>query len=171
VSRAEWFVGITFIKPCPRLTAIITIFWLTASSPTSLHQCEKLLVFHILCSLYLYLGNPCTHALERGLDLGGYGSNKCRKWCCLPYSRYFLCSDSFREWLRICAEDLGIWLRPWALGSYVWGSIANARMRASFGIMQLSGEPGEKPGEKRKHCKASVKELGARRWEKCLFSF
>ena len=44
-------------------------------------------------------------------------------------------------------------------------------MRDSFGIMQLSGKPGEKPGEKWKYGKASVKELKARRWEKCLFSF
>jgi len=38
-------------------------------------------------------------------------------------------------------------------------------MRDSFGIVQLSGRPGEKPGEKRKHCEASVRELEARRWE------
>jgi len=39
----------------------------------------------------------------------------------------------------------------------VWESIANAGMRDSFGIVQLSG----KPGEKRKHCKVSVKNLEA----------
>jgi len=44
-------------------------------------------------------------------------------------------------------------------------------MRDSFGIVQLSGKPGEKPGKKQKHCKASVKGLEARGWEKCLFSF
>jgi len=44
-------------------------------------------------------------------------------------------------------------------------------MRDSFGIVQLSGKPGEKPGEKRKHGKASVSELEARgQWES-LFSF
>jgi len=50
---------------------------------------------------------------------------------------------------------------------YVRESIANAGMRDSFGIVQLSG----KPGEKRKHCKTSVKELEARRWESVCFSF
>jgi len=35
---------------------------------------------------------------------------------------------------------------------YVRESIANAGMRDSFGIAQLSGKPGEKPGEKPKHC-------------------
>jgi len=60
-------------------------------------------------------------------------------------------------WLRICAEDPGIWLRLWAFGLYVRESIANAGMRDRFGIVQLSGKPGEKPGEKRKHCKASVR--------------
>jgi len=63
-------------------------------------------------------------------------------------SRYFLCSDSFREraclWLRIWVEDPGIWLRLWAFGLYVWESIANAGMRDSFGIVQPSGKPGEK---------------------------
>jgi len=62
-------------------------------------------------------------------------------------------------------------VRVWASGLYVRGSIANAGMRDSFGIVQLSGKPGERPGEKRKHCEASVKELEARRWEKCLLSF
>jgi len=37
----------------------------------------------------------------------------------------------------------------------VWESIANAGIRDSFGIEQLSG----KLGEKRKHCKVSVKTL------------
>ena len=68
-------------------------------------------------------------------------------------------------WLRICAEDSGICLRLWAFGLYVRESIANAGMLDSFGIVQLLG----KPGEKGKHCRASVKELKARRWEKCLF--
>jgi len=45
-------------------------------------------------------------------------------------------------------------------------SIANAGIRDSFGIVQLSG----KTGEKRKHCKVSRKELEARRWE-CYISF
>jgi len=44
-------------------------------------------------------------------------------------------------------------------------SIANAGMRNGFGIMQLLG----KPGEKRKHCKVSVKGLGARRQESVCF--
>ena len=42
----------------------------------------------------------------------------------------------------------------------------NAGMRDSFGIVQLLG----KPGGKRKHCKASVKELEARGWESVCFS-
>ena len=70
-------------------------------------------------------------------------------------------------WLRIWASDSGIWLQLWAFGLYVRESIANAGMRGSFGIVQLSGKPGEEP----KHCKARVRGLEARRWEKCLFSF
>jgi len=60
-------------------------------------------------------------------------------------------------WLRICAEDPGIWTRLWAIGLYVRESIANAGMRDRFRIVQLSGKPGEKLGEKRKHCEASVR--------------
>jgi len=90
-------------------------------------------------------------------------------------AQYFLCSDSFREraclWLRICAEDPGIWLRLWALGLYVRETIANAGMRDSFGIVQLSGKSGERPGEKWKHCKASMGELEARWRESGCFSF
>jgi len=49
-------------------------------------------------------------------------------------------------------------------GLYVGESIANAGMRDSFGIVQLSGKPGEKR-------KASARELEARRqWDR-LFSF
>ena len=62
-------------------------------------------------------------------------------------------------------------LQFWALAPHVRESIANAGMRDSFGIVQLSGKPGEKPGEKRKHCKAWVKELEARRWESVYFPF
>jgi len=50
---------------------------------------------------------------------------------------------------------------------YVQESIANAEMSDGFGIMQLSGE---RLGEKRKHCKASLKVLEAQRWDS-LFSF
>jgi len=46
-------------------------------------------------------------------------------------------------------------------------SISHAEMRDSFGIVQLSGKPGEKP----KHSKPSVRELGARRQWDNLFSF
>jgi len=46
-------------------------------------------------------------------------------------------------------------------------SIANAGMRYSFGIVQLS----ENPGERRKHCKASVKEQEAWGWESVCFPF
>ena len=38
----------------------------------------------------------------------------------------------------------GYTVRLWALGLYVRESIANAGMRHSFGIVQLSGKPGEK---------------------------
>ena len=62
-------------------------------------------------------------------------------------------------------------VRLWASGLCVREGIANAGMHYSFRIVHLSGKPGERPGEKRKQCKASVKELEARRWEKCLFSF
>ena len=46
---------------------------------------------------------------------------------------------------------MGVWL-------CVPESIANAGMHDSFGNVQLSGIP----GQKRKHCKASAKELEAR---------
>jgi len=65
----------------------------------------------------------------------------------------------------------GYTVRVCAFGWCVRESIANAGMRDSFGIAQLSGKPGEKPGEKRKHCKASVRDLEARRWESFCFSF
>jgi len=65
----------------------------------------------------------------------------------------------------------GYTVRLWAFGLCVRESIANAGMRDSFRIVQLSGKPGEKPGEKRKHCKASVKELEVRRWEGVCFPF
>jgi len=61
----------------------------------------------------------------------------------------------------------GYMVRLWAFGLCVRESIANAGMRDSFGIVQLSG----KPGEKRKHCKANVRGLQAW-WEwNSLFSF
>ena len=67
--------------------------------------------------------------------------------------------------------DFEYMVRPWEFGLYVRESVANAGMRDSFGIMQLSGKPGEKPGEKRKHFKASMRELEAwRQWDG-LFSF
>ena len=46
-------------------------------------------------------------------------------------------------------------------------NIANAGMRDSFGIVQLSG----KPGEKRKYYKVSRKGLEARREEGVCFPF
>jgi len=55
----------------------------------------------------------------------------------------------------------------WAFGLYVRESIANAEMRGSFGIVQLSG----KPGEKGKYCKISRKELEAWRWQTVCFPF
>jgi len=58
-----------------------------------------------------------------------------------------------------------VWL--WALGLYVRESIANAGMRDSFGIVQLSG----KPGEKGKYCKISRKALEAQRWQSVCFLF
>jgi len=63
--------------------------------------------------------------------------------------------------LWICAEDSGIWLRLWVFGLHVRESIANAGMRDSFGIVQLSGKPGEKLGEKRKYCRATVRGAGS----------
>jgi len=67
----------------------------------------------------------------------------------------------FEYAMRIRAYDIGF-----GRGLYVRESIANAGMPDSFGIVQLSG----KPGEKRKHCKASVKELEARRGKVLSFS-
>jgi len=58
-----------------------------------------------------------------------------------------------------------VWL--WAFGLYVRETIANAGIRHSFGIVQVSG----KPGEKRKYCKISRKELEPRRWEGVCFPF
>ena len=50
-----------------------------------------------------------------------------------------------------------VWL--WTFGLCIRESIANAGTHDSFSIVQLSG----KPGEKRKYCKISRKELEARR--------
>jgi len=55
-------------------------------------------------------------------------------------------SFGFGNTVRLCAPGL-----------YVRESIANAGMRDSFGIVQLSG----KPGEKRENCKISRKKLEA----------
>jgi len=44
-------------------------------------------------------------------------------------------------------------------------------MRDSFWIVELSGKPGEKPGEKRKHGKTSVRKLETQRQWDSLFSF
>ena len=51
------------------------------------------------------------------------------------------------------------------------GSILHPEMRDSFGIVQLPGKPGEKPGEKWKHSKASMRKLEAQRQWDSLFSF
>jgi len=62
-----------------------------------------------------------------------------------------------------------VWLRVYGLASGVFvESIVKAGMRDSFGTVQPSG----KPGEKRKHCKVSVKGLEARRQQQsvCFFS-
>ena len=59
----------------------------------------------------------------------------------------------------------GYTVRLWTFELYVRESIANAGMRDSFGIVQLSGEP----GEKRKYCRISRKELEARGWEGVCF--
>jgi len=57
-----------------------------------------------------------------------------------------------------------VWLRASFLDVR---EIANAGMRDSFGIVQLSG----KPGEERKHCKVSVKELEAEGCSEVFISF
>jgi len=56
-----------------------------------------------------------------------------------------------------------VWLQESCLN--VRETIANVGMRDSFGIVQLSGEP----GEKRKYCSISRKELEARSWEVFVF--
>jgi len=61
----------------------------------------------------------------------------------------------------------GYMVRLWTFGLHVRERIANAGMRDSFGIVQLSG----KPAEKRKYCKICQKELEARRWESGCFPF
>jgi len=65
----------------------------------------------------------------------------------------------------------GDMVRLWAFILYIRGSIANAGMPDSLGILQLSGKLGEKPGEKRKRSKASVRELEAQRWKIGCFPF
>jgi len=65
----------------------------------------------------------------------------------------FVFGESF--WLRACVSASGMFV----------GSIANAGMPDSFGIVQLSG----KPGEKRKYCKVSRKEPEVRRRESVCF--
>jgi len=57
-----------------------------------------------------------------------------------------------------------------ALGVFV-ESISNLGMRDSFGIVQLSGKRGEKPGEKRKHGRAGVRETEPRQEWESLSSF
>ena len=54
--------------------------------------------------------------------------------------------------------DFRYTVRLWGFGLYARESIANAGIGDSFGIVQLSG----KPGEKRKYYKISRKELEAR---------
>jgi len=61
----------------------------------------------------------------------------------------------------------GYMVQHWAFGLYVRESIANAGVRDSFWTARLPG----KPGEKRKYCKISWKELEARRWESDCFPF
>jgi len=57
-----------------------------------------------------------------------------------------------------------VWL--WPFGLYVRESIANAGRRDSLGIVQLSG----KPGEKRKYCKISRRDLEAgSQWDSLFF--
>jgi len=73
----------------------------------------------------------------------------------------FCCSESL--WERAClwfGNALRIRAYVSASGVFV-ESVSDAGMRDSFGIVQLSGKPGEKPGEKRKRGKASVRELEA----------
>jgi len=83
----------------------------------------------------------------------------------------FVSGDSL--WLRALALALGTrfgfghTVRLWASYLDVQESIANAGMRYSCGIVQLSG----KPGEKQKHCKVSVKKAGSPEAGRCLFSF
>ena len=61
-----------------------------------------------------------------------------------------------------------LWLRAYVSASGVLvESISNAGMCDSFGAVQLSG----KPGEKRERCKASVKEMEARRQKSVCFPF
>ena len=53
---------------------------------------------------------------------------------------------------RLALASFGYAVRIRGFGLYVRESIANAGMRDSFGMVQFSGKPGEKPGEKPKHC-------------------
>jgi len=79
----------------------------------------------------------------------------------------FVSGDSL--WLRVWF-GFGhlVWLQASGLASGVFvESIVNAGLSNSFGIVQLSG----KPGEKRKYCKVSRKELEARRRESICFPY
>jgi len=67
----------------------------------------------------------------------------------------FVSGDSL--WLRACGSASGVFAE----------SIVKAGTRDSFGILQLSG----RLGEKRKHCKVSVKRLDARMQEGDCFPF
>jgi len=72
-------------------------------------------------------------------------------------------------WLRMpFSFGHSVWLRARGLASGVFVErLVNAGMRDRFGIMQLSGNP----GEKRKHCKVNMKGLEARRQQQggCCF--
>ena len=94
--------------------------------------------------------------------------------------RYFLCSITagsalvclfgyvlkIQAWVCLWRLTLSVYMvQIRAFGLCVRESFADAGVHNSFEIVELS----RKPGEKRKYCKMSQKELEARRWESVCF--
>jgi len=75
----------------------------------------------------------------------------------------------------VCGFAYALRIRAYGLGFgrlvYTFGKAFQIQECARVSGSCSVRESREKSREKRKHCKASVKGLEARRWEKCLFSF
>ena len=91
--------------------------------------------------------------LGNALRMQAYGSG---------FGHRFVFGDTLRiqAWVWLAGFLFWLWADVLASGIFV-ESNANAGMRDSFGIGQLSA----KPGEKQKYYEVSQKELEAQRWE------